>query len=89
MGGSGKADGGIEGKIANIARMMGELKAKAKKLKEGNKIVENHTKAVTIDEDESSRESAASIARRLLDERKQAKKKEYRSVNLAEIPDKT
>ena len=89
VGGSGKAHGGIEGKIANIERMMDELKAKAEKPKEGNKTVENHTKAVTIDEDESGRESAASIARRLLDERKQAKKKEYRTVNLAEIPDKT
>ena len=48
-------ESGIEGKIANIERMMYELKAKAEKRKEGNKTVEDHTKAVTIDEDGGNR----------------------------------
>ena len=85
MGGSWQAAGGIEGKIANIERMMDELRAKAEKPEEGNKTVENPTKGVTIDEDGGSRDSAASIARRLLDERK----KEYTTGNLADMPDKT
>ena len=83
------AAGAVEGKKANIERMMDELKAKAEKYKEGNKTIERQTKTVAIDEDVGSREAAASVERRLLDERKLARKKVYTSVNLAEMPDNT